>query len=104
MTLVEMYNSVSRQYEALENCSLTGDDFQRMLDISIEQNRKMELLMNFVSFTFKSIDVAMTMDPDFKIDMTTLPFFESYKQADTKPVLASGRKQLVDTSKGRKNE
>ena len=101
MTLVEMYNKISKQYEDLENCNLTGDEFQKMLDISIEQNRKAELLMNIITFTFKSIDTAMTMDPDYKPDLSLLPFFNS--RTEDKPKIASGRKQLVDTSKGRKN-
>ena len=104
MTLPELYNKICKQYEDLEKCNLAGEEFQRMLDISMELNKKSELLMSIIAFTYKSIDKAEVLDQNFKIDISSLPFFDTCKQADTKPLLANGRKQLVDISKGRKNE
>jgi len=104
MTLLEMYNQISEDIEILRDRNLTEEKLKLEIDRSMALSRSRELQMSQIAMMVKTADTLLTLDPDLKLDLSSIFFPESYKQADTKPLLANGRKQLVDTSKGRRNE
>ena len=104
MTLYEMYNQISEDVQVLRDRNLTEEKLKLEIDRSMALSRSRELQMSQIVMMVKTADSLLTLDPDLKLDLSSIFFPESYKQADTKPLLANGRKQLVDTSKGRRNE
>ena len=100
---MEMFNEIEEDIGILRNRDLTGDKLQEEVDRALAISRSREQYMAYIAVILKTADQVITLNPDANIDLASMLFPESYKQADNKPIIASGRKALIDTTKARKD-